>query len=324
MFQGSRQGVWPGPRCSRCWGEPSSLTVRRPWGPGSALLPPRRPLRRPESSELAGKETVHLRDGVVAEQRGGDARGRCCVANGDDTLSITADCYSTAGTDAAITAALLAYYTSSQVDTLLEDCRTGTAQDTQTTSAITAALLAYYTSSQVDGCWETTAAQDTQTQAAITGALLAYRTSLDQTCSQPIKSRRRWWRTARPPTKLPAKTGEYALEVVEIDEETPVSELLRTVVGPKLASAAERGASRCRLRTTLLPRTSFQVVKPAQAGTLTTPLPESCRAASSARIASRALWSAVLLAESAAFVAYEASSDVLALPPWSAVMLASL
>ena len=31
------------------------------------------------------------------------------LANGDDTLSITADCYSTAGTDAAITAALLAY-----------------------------------------------------------------------------------------------------------------------------------------------------------------------------------------------------------------------
>ena len=46
-------------------------------------------------------------------------------------------------------------------------------------------------------------------------------------------------------------------------------------------------------------------MKPAQAGALTTPLPESCRAASSARIA---LWSAVLLAESAAFVAYEASS----------------
>ena len=49
------------------------------------------------------------------------------LANGDDTLSITADCYSTAGTDAAITAALLAYYTSSQVDTLLGDYRTGTA-----------------------------------------------------------------------------------------------------------------------------------------------------------------------------------------------------
>ena len=41
------------------------------------------------------------------------------LANGDDTLSITADCYSMAGADAAITAALLAYYTSSQVDTLL-------------------------------------------------------------------------------------------------------------------------------------------------------------------------------------------------------------
>ena len=59
------------------------------------------------------------------------------LANGDDTLSITADCYSTAGTDAAIAAALLAYYTSSQVDTLLGDYRTGTAQDAETTSAIT-------------------------------------------------------------------------------------------------------------------------------------------------------------------------------------------
>ena len=51
------------------------------------------------------------------------------LANGDDTLSIAADCYSTVGTDAAITAALLAYYTSSQVDTLLGDYRTGAAQD---------------------------------------------------------------------------------------------------------------------------------------------------------------------------------------------------
>ena len=72
------------------------------------------------------------------------------LANGDDTLSITADCYSTAGTDAAITAALLAYYTSAQVDALLGDYRTGTAQDAETTSAITAALLGYYTSAQVD------------------------------------------------------------------------------------------------------------------------------------------------------------------------------
>ena len=105
------------------------------------------------------------------------------LANGDDTLSITADCYSTPGTDAAITAALLAYYTSSQVDTLLGDYRTGTTQDAETTSAITAALLAYYTSSQVDallGDYRTASAQDTQTQAAIAGAVLAYRTGPDQ------------------------------------------------------------------------------------------------------------------------------------------------
>ena len=63
-------------------------------------------------------------------------------------------------------------------------------------------------------------------------------------------------------------------------------------------------------------------MNPAQAGALTTPLPESCRAASSAS-ASRALWSAVSLAESAAFVAYEASSVASALAPWSAVMLTS-
>ena len=100
----------------------------------------------------------------------------------DDTLSITADCYSTAGTDAAITAALLAYYTSAQVDALLGDYRTGAAQDAETTSAITAALLAYYTSAQADallGDHRTASAQDTQTQAAI-AALLAYRTGPDQ------------------------------------------------------------------------------------------------------------------------------------------------
>ena len=105
------------------------------------------------------------------------------LANGDDTLSITADCYSTAGTDAAITAALLAYYTSAQVDALLGDYRTGAAQDAETTSAITAALLAYYTSAQVDallGDYRTASAQDTQTQAAIAGALLTYRTGPDQ------------------------------------------------------------------------------------------------------------------------------------------------
>ena len=95
------------------------------------------------------------------------------LANGDDTLGITADCYSTAGTDAAITAALLAYYTSAQVDALLGDYRTGAAQDAETTSAITGALLAYYTAAQVDallGDYRTASAQDTQTQAAIAGA----------------------------------------------------------------------------------------------------------------------------------------------------------
>ena len=59
----------------------------------------------------------------------------------------------------------------------------GTAQDAETAGAITTALLAYYTSSQVDallGDYRTASAQDTQTQAAITGALLAYRTGPDQ------------------------------------------------------------------------------------------------------------------------------------------------
>ena len=118
------------------------------------------------------------------------------LANGDDTLSITADCYSVAAADAAITAALLAYYTSAQVDALLGDYRTGTAQDAETTSAITAALLGYYTSAQVDallGDYRTASAQDTQTQAAIAGALqdvfttnqitsalVAYRSAADQ------------------------------------------------------------------------------------------------------------------------------------------------
>ena len=77
---------------------------------------------------------------------------------------------------AAMTAALLAYYT---VDALLGDYRA--AQDAETAGAITAALLAYYTSSQVKlGDYRTASAQDTQTQAAITGALLAYRTGPDQ------------------------------------------------------------------------------------------------------------------------------------------------
>ena len=105
------------------------------------------------------------------------------LANGDDTLSITADCYSVAAADAALAAALLAYYTSAQVDALLVDYRTGAAQDAETTGAISAALLAYYTSAQVDALladYRTASAQDTQTQAAIADALLAYRTGPDQ------------------------------------------------------------------------------------------------------------------------------------------------
>ena len=124
------------------------------------------------------------------------------LANGDDTLSITADCYSTPTTDAAITAALLAYYTSSQVDTLLGDYRTGAAQDAETTSAITGALLAYCTAAQVDallGDYRTASAQDTQTPSRArcwpTGR------ARTRTCSPPTKSPRRWWRTAQPPTR---------------------------------------------------------------------------------------------------------------------------
>ena len=53
----------------------------------------------------------------------------------------------------------------------MEDYRTG-AQDTETQAAITTALLAYYTLAQVDallGDYRTASAQDTQTQAAPTG-----------------------------------------------------------------------------------------------------------------------------------------------------------
>ena len=75
------------------------------------------------------------------------------------------------------------------------DYRTEAAQDAETAGAITAALLAYYTSSQVDallGDYRTASAQDTQTQAAIAGAdqdvftnqitsaLVAYRSAADQ------------------------------------------------------------------------------------------------------------------------------------------------
>ena len=92
------------------------------------------------------------------------------LANGDDTLSITADCYSVAAADAALTAALLAYYTSAQVDALLADYRTACAQDTQTQAAIAGALLAYRTGPD----------QDVSTTNQITLALVAYRSAADQ------------------------------------------------------------------------------------------------------------------------------------------------
>ena len=68
----------------------------------------------------------------------------------------------------------------------------------ETTSAITGALLAYYTSAQVDallGDYRTASAQDTQTQAAITGALLAYRTWW-RTVQPPTRTRQRPYYTA--------------------------------------------------------------------------------------------------------------------------------
>ena len=49
--------------------------------------------------------------------------------------------------------------------------------------------------------------------------------------------------SGRPFGQLPAKTGEYALEVVEVEEETSVAELLRTVVSQKLADPVHAGAA---------------------------------------------------------------------------------
>ena len=107
-----------------------------------------------------------------------------------------------ASRDASITA--LHYYTSSQVDALLGDYRTGTAQDTQTQAAITGALLAYYTSAQVDtllGDYRTASAQDRRHAAGlpdgpgpgrlhdqITSALVAYRSAADQNTATALST----------------------------------------------------------------------------------------------------------------------------------------
>ena len=175
-----------GPRPTRrCWPHTPRTPRSQPARPRSRA-PSTQSSRSSPPCSFPAAELLTRRPGRASQLGSSFAEATsfaAALANGDDTLSITADCYSTAGTDAAITAALLAYYTSSQVDTLLGDYRTGTAQDAETTSAITAALLAYYTSSQVDallGDYRTASAQDTQTQAAIAGALLAYRTGPDQ------------------------------------------------------------------------------------------------------------------------------------------------
>ena len=96
------------------------------------------------------------------------------LANGDDTLSITADCYSTAGTDAAITAALLAYYTSSQVDTLLQGQRRPAPSQPRCWPTTPP--------HKWTPCWETTARarRRTRRRRRPSGALLAYRTGPDQ------------------------------------------------------------------------------------------------------------------------------------------------
>ena len=74
------------------------------------------------------------------------------------------------------------------MDTLLGDYRTGTAQDADTAGAITAALLAYYTSSQVDallGDYRTANRRRRPSRARcttnqITSAVVAYRSAADQ------------------------------------------------------------------------------------------------------------------------------------------------
>ena len=126
------------------------------------------------------------------------------LANGDDTLSITADCYSVAAADAALAAALLAYYTSSQVDTLLADYRTGTAQDTETTSAITAVLLALLhrgAGRRAVGRLPRRARRTRRRKPPSRARCWPTGRARTRTCSQPTKSPRRWWRTAQPLTR---------------------------------------------------------------------------------------------------------------------------
>ena len=98
----------------------------------------------------------------------------CCAGQRRRHAELTADCYSIAAADAALAAALLAYYTSSQVDALLGD-RTGAAQDTQTQAAVTAAA-----GRRPVGRLPRGKRAGHADAGRLAGALLAYRTGPDQ------------------------------------------------------------------------------------------------------------------------------------------------
>ena len=117
-----------GPRPTRrCWPHTPQTPRSRPARPRSRAPSTQSSRSSQPCSFPAAAELLTRRPGSWELVRGSNvvrnlhfvAPLSAALANGDDTLSITADCYSTAGTDAAITAALLAYYTSAQVDALL-------------------------------------------------------------------------------------------------------------------------------------------------------------------------------------------------------------
>ena len=105
------------------------------------------------------------------------------MANGDDTLSITADCYSVAAADAA----LLHLLTSGHSVGRLPNRNGAGRGDDQRQHGRAAGLLHLLTSRP---CWETTARQARRTRRRSwpTGR------ARTRTSSQPTKSPRRWWR----------------------------------------------------------------------------------------------------------------------------------
>ena len=117
------------------------------------------------------------------------------LANGDDTLSITADCYSIAAADAALAA--LAYYTSSQVDALLGDYQRRTRRRPAPSRP---RCWPTTPRRKWTRCWEITARQARRTRRRRPRCWPTGR-ARTRTCSQPTKSPLRWWRTAQPPTR---------------------------------------------------------------------------------------------------------------------------